>query len=125
MPEIMFVLFPKTLALAKCFAASCPGRLAVQHNCTSGVLQAVLDGLLGNTIAQVACCTPSWTACSETTAAMACRKQSWAACCAVKKGTRIAFHKKRRAMSALDVSGEIGEVLDSMEGGLELELCSD
>jgi len=50
---------------------------------------------------------------------------SWAACCAVKRGTRIAFQKQRRAMSALDVSGEIGEVLGSMEGGLELELCSD
>jgi len=50
---------------------------------------------------------------------------SWAACCAVKKGTRISFQKKRRAMSALDVSGNIGEVLGSMEGGLELELRSD
>ena len=44
---------------------------------------------------------------------------SWAACCAVKKGTKIAFQKKRRAMSALDVMGEIGEVLGSMEGGVE------
>jgi len=45
---------------------------------------------------------------------------SWAACCAVKKGTRIAFQKKRRAMSALDVIGEIGEVLGSMEEGVDI-----
>jgi len=45
---------------------------------------------------------------------------SWAACCAVKKGTRAAFCKKRRAMSALDVMEEIGEVIGGMEEKLAL-----
>jgi len=48
---------------------------------------------------------------------------SWAACCAVKRGTNLAFRKKKRAMSALDVIGEMGEVLASMEEELQsLEL---
>jgi len=47
---------------------------------------------------------------------------SWAACCTVKKGTNLAFQKKRRAMSALDVFEEIGGVIGSMEKVLELEL---
>eukprot|EP00571_Detonula_confervacea_P004730 CAMPEP_0172314398 /NCGR_PEP_ID=MMETSP1058-20130122/22429_1 /TAXON_ID=83371 /ORGANISM="Detonula confervacea, Strain CCMP 353" /LENGTH=436 /DNA_ID=CAMNT_0013028257 /DNA_START=224 /DNA_END=1534 /DNA_ORIENTATION=+ len=50
---------------------------------------------------------------------------SWTACVAVKKATKTAYQQKRRAMSALDVSGEIGEVLDSMEGGLKLERCNE
>ena len=49
---------------------------------------------------------------------------AWTACVAVKRATKISFQKKRRAMSALDVSGEIGEVLCVMEGGLKLEHCS-
>lgn len=49
---------------------------------------------------------------------------SWTACAAVKKATKAAFQKKRRAMSAMDVVGEIGEVIAGMEGGLKLELCS-
>lgn len=49
---------------------------------------------------------------------------SWAACCVVKKGTNVAFQKKRRAMSAMDVIGEMGNVLESMEGELTLALSS-
>jgi len=42
----------------------------------------------------------------------------WTACVAVKKATKAAYDKKRRSMSALDVSGEIGNVLDDIEQGL-------
>ena len=42
----------------------------------------------------------------------------WTACVAVKKATKTAYGKKRRSMSALDVSGEIGNVLDHIEQGL-------
>ena len=47
---------------------------------------------------------------------------AWAACCAVRKGTKRAFRNKRRAMSAMDVMGELGEAVDSMEGGLSVTL---
>jgi len=42
----------------------------------------------------------------------------WTACVAVKKATKAAYDKKRRSMSALDVSGEIGNVLNDIEQGL-------
>jgi len=42
----------------------------------------------------------------------------WTACVAVKMATKAAYDKKRRSMSALDVSGEIGNVLDDLEQGL-------
>ncbi|EJK62079.1 hypothetical protein THAOC_17323 [Thalassiosira oceanica] len=40
---------------------------------------------------------------------------AWTACCAVKTATKLAFGKRRRALSALDVIGNLPEVLDSME----------
>jgi len=43
----------------------------------------------------------------------------WTACVAVKKATKSAYDKKRRSMSALDISGEIGNVLDDIEHGLD------
>ncbi|KAL7544457.1 hypothetical protein ACHAWF_007837 [Thalassiosira exigua] len=43
---------------------------------------------------------------------------SWSACCAVKRATRAAYQNKRRAMSAIDVMGEIGGVIEGMEEGL-------
>ena len=43
----------------------------------------------------------------------------WTACVAVKKGTNTAYDKKRRSMSALNVLGEIGTVLDDIEQGLD------
>ena len=43
----------------------------------------------------------------------------WTACVAVKKATKAAYDKKRRSMSALDVSGEIGIVLYDIEQGLD------
>ena len=49
---------------------------------------------------------------------------SWAACVAVKRATRVAYQTKRRAMSAMDVIGEIGQVLDGMESGLALEISN-
>ena len=42
----------------------------------------------------------------------------WAACCAVKRATKIAFDKKKRAMSAMDVLHEVGGVI----GGMEAEI---
>ena len=39
----------------------------------------------------------------------------WVACVAVKKATKAAYDEKRRSMSALDVSGAIGNVLDDIE----------
>lgn len=45
---------------------------------------------------------------------------AWAASCVVKTATKQAFQKKRRAMSAMDVSEQIGVVLESMESSLEL-----
>ena len=40
---------------------------------------------------------------------------SWTSCCAVKIATKVAYQKKKRAMSALDVIGEIGEVICKLE----------
>ena len=40
---------------------------------------------------------------------------AWTACCAVKTATKLAFGKRRRALSALDVVENLPEVLDSME----------
>eukprot|EP00804_Cyclotella_cryptica_P021938 CCRYP_000894-RA/>CCRYP_000894-RA protein AED:0.05 eAED:-0.04 QI:0/-1/0/1/-1/1/1/0/377 len=44
----------------------------------------------------------------------------WMACCAVKKATRNAFDRKRRAMSAQHVLEEIGEVIREIEHNLEV-----
>ena len=43
---------------------------------------------------------------------------SWTAAILVKKATRIAFQKKKRSMSALDVIEEIGDIVSIMEDGL-------
>ena len=43
---------------------------------------------------------------------------SWTAAILVKKATRIAFQKKKRSMSALDVIVEIGDIVSIMEDGL-------
>jgi ATP-dependent NAD(P)H-hydrate dehydratase len=48
---------------------------------------------------------------------------SWAAAIVVKKATKVAFQKKKRSMSALDVVGEIGGVINDMESGLQPERC--
>ncbi|KAL3822773.1 hypothetical protein ACHAXA_009647 [Cyclostephanos tholiformis] len=44
---------------------------------------------------------------------------SWAAAVVVKKATKVAFQKKKRSMSALDVIGEIGDVVNDMEDDLK------
>ena len=49
---------------------------------------------------------------------------AWVACVVVKRATRVAYQTKRRAMSAMDVIGEIGQVLDGMESGLALEISN-
>ena len=46
---------------------------------------------------------------------------SWTAAILVKKATRIAFQKKNRSMSALDVIEEIGGIVSNMEDGLKSE----
>uniref|UniRef100_A0A7S4R5I8 ATP-dependent (S)-NAD(P)H-hydrate dehydratase n=1 Tax=Ditylum brightwellii TaxID=49249 RepID=A0A7S4R5I8_9STRA len=46
----------------------------------------------------------------------------WSACCAVKKATRIAFEKKKRAMTAPDILEEIGTVLDDMASDVDSKL---
>jgi NAD(P)H-hydrate repair Nnr-like enzyme with NAD(P)H-hydrate dehydratase domain len=46
---------------------------------------------------------------------------SWTAAILVKKATRIAFQKKKRSMSALDVIEEIGKIVSNMEDGLKSE----
>lgn len=48
----------------------------------------------------------------------------WTATILVKKATKLAYEKKRRSMSALDVLGEIGYVVSTMEEGLKLECCN-
>ncbi|KAL7526288.1 hypothetical protein ACHAXR_003927, partial [Thalassiosira sp. AJA248-18] len=49
---------------------------------------------------------------------------AWTACVAVKRATKVAFQRKRRTMSAIDVIGEVGVALEGMEGGLQLEHCN-
>jgi len=42
----------------------------------------------------------------------------WSACCVVKRATKVAFDKKKRAMTAPDVLEEIGETVDVMTSKL-------
>ncbi|KAL3787238.1 hypothetical protein ACHAW5_006011 [Stephanodiscus triporus] len=49
---------------------------------------------------------------------------SWTATILVKKATNIAFQKKKRSMSALDVIEEIGDTANNMEDGLKLKGCN-
>jgi NAD(P)H-hydrate repair Nnr-like enzyme with NAD(P)H-hydrate dehydratase domain len=49
---------------------------------------------------------------------------SWTAAILVKKATKIAFQKKKRSMSALDVIEEIGGIANDMEDGLKLNGCN-
>ena len=44
---------------------------------------------------------------------------AWTACCSVKTATKLAFGKRRRALSALDVIENLPGVLDSMERDID------
>jgi len=45
----------------------------------------------------------------------------WTACCTVKRATKLAFEKKRRAMSSRDVLNEICGVIMNIEEDIDRE----
>jgi len=84
------------------------------------------SGGIGDVLAGTISAFMAWNTILESDSDIDCTKRQqqrvfacWTACVAVKKATKAAFDKKRRSMSAIDVSGEIGNALDDIEQGLD------